>query len=152
MKPHVLVQWPLRPRQMEMVAADYLLCRMDEAADPAALIAEAGPRIRAIIAGGERPVGRALLDRLPALEIVATMSVGTDAIDLQACRDRGIAVTNTPDVLTDDVADAALMLMLAARRGLIAGHDKVRSGGWKAGAMPLTSSLTGKRAGIAALA
>ncbi len=144
----IAVHWPLRPRAMEALARLGRLHRLDLAPDPdAALAATAAARV--LVTGGERPAGAALFDRLPALGLVATMSVGTDAIDLSAARSRGIAVTNTPGVLTEDVADAALMLVLATARRLLAGDAWVRGGAWATkGAMPLTRSLTGKRAGL----
>jgi glyoxylate reductase len=75
-----------------------------------------------------------LLDSVPGLKIVANMAVGTDNVDLEAARARGIAVSNTPDVLTDATADLAMALLLAAARGLVFGDRIVRSGsftGWR---------------------
>ncbi|HZR95763.1 MAG TPA: D-glycerate dehydrogenase [Gaiellaceae bacterium] len=71
------------------------------------------------------------LDRLPALRLVANYGVGYDQIDVAACRARGIAVTNTPDVLDAATADLAMALALAARRRLVEGDRLVRSGGWE---------------------
>ena len=85
---------------------------------------------------------------LPALEIVACFGVGVDAIDLGYARGRGIRVTNTPDVLTEDVADMGIALLLATARRIVAGDAHVRSGAWPAGPMPLTTRFWGKRLGI----
>jgi hypothetical protein len=74
--------------------------------------------------------------------------VGVDAIDLAAARERSIAVTNTPDVLTDDVADLALALILDAMRGVSAGDRYVRAGRWLQGAFPLQARMSGKRLGV----
>ena len=74
--------------------------------------------------------------------------MGVDAIDLAAARARSIAVTNTPDVLTEDVADLAVALMLDAMRGVAAGDRHVRAGRWQQGAFPLQSRVSGKRLGI----
>lgn len=87
---------------------------------------------------GERPDVEALivanepvpLDLLPGLRIVANYSVGYDRIDVEACRARGIVVTNTPGVLDAATADLALALLLAARRRVVEGDRLVRSGGW----------------------
>ncbi|AQK91140.1 DUF4378 domain protein, partial [Zea mays] len=64
--------------------------------------------VRAVVGNASYGADAALIDALPALEIVASFSVGIDRVDLAKCRDRGIRVTNTPDVLTDDVADLAV--------------------------------------------
>jgi lactate dehydrogenase-like 2-hydroxyacid dehydrogenase len=100
---------------------------------------------RAIVGGGTSVVDAALLDRLPALEIVAIHGVGHDGIDLAATTARGIAVTTTPDVLTDDVADLAIGLMLAVQRRIVANDRAVRHGGWK---VDLSRRASGRRIGI----
>ncbi len=100
---------------------------------------------RAIVGGGTSVVDIALLERLPALEIVAIHGVGHDGIDLAATRARGIAVTTTPDVLTDDVADLAIGLMLAVQRRIVANDRAVRGGGWH---VDLARRASGRRIGI----
>jgi lactate dehydrogenase-like 2-hydroxyacid dehydrogenase len=100
---------------------------------------------RAIVGGGTSIVDAALLDRLPALEIVAIHGVGHDGIDLAATSARKIAVTTTPDVLTDDVADLAIGLMLAVQRRIVANDRAVRDGGWK---VDLSRRASGRRIGI----
>jgi glyoxylate reductase len=82
--------------------------------------------VEAVIVANE-PVD---LDLLPSLRLVANYSVGYDRIDVEACRARGVAVTNTPGVLDDDTADLAFALLLAARRGLTRGDRFVRNGEW----------------------
>jgi D-3-phosphoglycerate dehydrogenase len=101
--------------------------------------------VRAIATRGDLGASAGLMTALPKLEIVACYGVGTDAIDLTHARTAGIPVTNTPDVLTDDVADIAVALLLAAARRLAQGDAEVRGGGW---AMPLTTRVSGKRVGI----
>jgi lactate dehydrogenase-like 2-hydroxyacid dehydrogenase len=88
------------------------------------------------------------MDRLPRLEIVACNGVGVDAIDLAYTRERGIVVTNTPDVLTEDVADLGVALLLAVFRRICEGDRYVRSGAWLKGGMALARSVRGKRLGI----
>ncbi len=88
---------------------------------------------------------------LPAsIRIMASFSVGTDHIDLEAAAKRGIAVTNTPDVLTDATADIALLLILGAARGARAGMAAIREGTWANWAPTgmLGIGVTGKRLGI----
>jgi len=139
----IAVHHPIR--HLERLSGLGPLCRIDLGEAPA-------PAARVLVTGGERPLGPETMDLFPDLGLVATMSVGTDAIDLAHARARGIAVTNTPGVLTEDVADAALMLALAARRGLVQGHDLVRSGRWAGeGPLPLMPSMTGARVGIAGM-
>lgn len=103
------------------------------------------PGTRAIVGGGMTPVDAALLDRLPALEIVAIHGVGHDRLDLDALSARGVRVTTTPDVLNEDVADLAIGLMLAVQRRIAANDRAVRSGGWS---VPLARRASGRRIGI----
>lgn len=151
MKPQVLIIAPLLPNQMAQLEAAYDLHRLDKAADKAAFLAEVGPRIEAAVTVGSVGFTRAQAEALPKCKIVSTSSVGYDKIDLAACAEHGIAVTNTPDVLTDDVADTALMLLLAAARQLPQGEAHVRSGAWAKGPMPLTMALKGKTLGVVGL-
>src|SRR3954469_6996923 len=118
--------------------------------DPGAF-AEVAPRIRAIAASGESKVPRELIAQLPALEIVSVFGVGYDGVDVAAARDRGIAVTHTPNVLNDEVADLAMALVLAVSRRLIEADRYVRSGAWANGPMPLARKVSGARMGIVGL-
>ena len=113
---------------------------------------EAGA-VRAIARGtGHAPIGAALLGRMPQLEIIANFGVGYDGIDLAAAAARGIVVTNTPDVLTEEVADTALGLILMTVRGLGAAERYLRAGRWASeGAFPLSATLRDRRVGIAGL-
>jgi len=151
MKPDVLIAVGLMPQVMDTLAAEFATYRLWEAADQAALLAEIGPRVRAIATNGVRGAEGKLIAALPKLEIIACYGVGVDAIDLTAARARGIIVTNTPDVLTDDVADMAVALLLAASRRLSQGDRHVRSGAWLKGDMMLTRKFTGSRVGILGL-
>ncbi|TFW13463.1 2-hydroxyacid dehydrogenase [Duganella callida] len=115
----------------------------------AAWLAGLAGAVRAVLTTGAIGIKAELLAQLPKLEIVAVNGIGTDAVDLEAARARGVAVTNTPGVLTDDVADLALTLLLAAARRLPAMDAFVRDGSWQAG-KPLTPAraLRGKVCGI----
>jgi glyoxylate reductase len=95
-------------------------------------------------------VDAALLDALPTVRLVASYGVGVNHLDLDACRARGVAVTNTPGVLTDATADMAFGLLLAAARRIAEGDRVVRAGGWKAidPAWMLGTEVTGKTLGI----
>jgi lactate dehydrogenase-like 2-hydroxyacid dehydrogenase len=108
-------------------------------------------RILCAVTSGPRGISAQQIDRLPSLRFVAVLGAGYDHVDLAALRSRGIAASNTPDVLTDDVADLALGLALAIFRQIPAADRFVRSGAWLAGAMPLGRRLGGRRFGIVGL-
>lgn len=92
------------------------------------------------------------MDLFPNLKLIANFGVGYDNIDLAAANARGITVTNTPDVLDDDVADLAVALMLASARNIIQGDAHVRSGTWSSGQkFGLNRKMSGAKVGIAGL-
>jgi lactate dehydrogenase-like 2-hydroxyacid dehydrogenase len=132
-------------RQLE---ADFVNHSTWQLPDPDRLIGEVAPRVRGIATDGHRGASAALMDRLPKLEIIACFGVGYDAIDIKAAQQRGVAVTNTPDVLTDAVAELAIGLMLAAARRLVVGDRFVRAGQWLQGPLPLGTRVSGARLGI----
>jgi glyoxylate reductase len=90
------------------------------------------PDVEALAVVAE-PVDEALLERLPNLRVVANYGAGYDLVDVEACRARGITVTNTPGVTTAATADLTLGLILALRRRIVAGDSFVRSGQWATG-------------------
>lgn len=147
--PHVLMPGPYPEWDMAPMQAAYTLHRLWESTDRAAFIAQHAPGIRAIATRGELGANAELIAALPQLEFIACYGVGTDGIDLAACRARGIRVSNTPDVLNGDVADLAVGLTLALQRRIPAGDAFVRSGAWANGGMPLTTRVFGQRIGIA---
>ena len=118
---------------------------------PAALLAEIGPRLRAVATDGHFGVPPEVLAAAPGLEIVASYGVGYDNIDIAACKARGIRVTNTPDVLNDAVAELAIGLMIALCRRIPQADAFVRAGRWPSGGFGLTGELTGAHAGILGL-
>lgn len=111
-----------------------------------------GPGITVAITGGGEGIDAATIDACPDLKLIAVCAVGYDKTDVAHAKARGIAVTNTPDVLTDDVADLALALMLCVARKIPI-HDRyVREGRWpREGSPPLTRKLTGQKIGILGL-
>ncbi len=140
-------EWDMAP-----LADAYQLHRLweapQDAPERAQFIARHAPQVRAIATRGELGASAELIAALPRLELIACYGMGTDAIALAAARERGIRVTNTPDVLIGDVADSAVGLTLALLRGVLAGDAHVRSGAWASGNMALTARLYGKRVGI----
>ncbi len=129
----------------------YAVHDLSSAADKEALLNDAGPRIRAIVMTGGSATPPALLDRLPALEIISVNGVGYDGVPLDYCRARRIRLTNTPDVLTDDVADIAVALVLMCSRGLVHANRLLHADRWSEGTSTLTTKVSGKRAGIIGL-
>ncbi len=119
-------------------------------ADPAAFQAVA-PRVRAICGGGESKVPASLIAALPALEIISVFGVGYDGYDVPAARARKVPVTNTPDVLTDEVADMGIALMLSVARRIPQADKYVRAGLWPSGPVPLARKVSGARLGIVGL-
>ena len=148
----VLVMAAPRPKAMAQLEAAYQLHRYDLAEDKAAFLAQVGARCEAVVINGHVRLSRDQIAQLPNVGIVACSSAGFEAIDNTALRDAGIALTNSSSALSDDVADVALMLTLAARRQLVAAHAYVASGEWgRQGMYPLLSTLKGKCAGIVGL-
>ena len=156
MKPHILQLNPiLVPSINALLDELYTMHRLFEQADPDAYIATHGAAMRGVITGGHTGISRSLMERLPALEVVAVNGVGTDAVDLAYARSRGLPVTGTFGALTEDVADMALGLLLATCRHLGAVDRFVRGGLWpkfpQPGALPLARRVSGMRVGIVGL-
>jgi len=147
-KPDVLMVGPYPGWEMPPLEHDYTIHKLWLAKEPARFLSEVGPRIRAIATNGVLGASAELIDACPKLEIIACFGVGFDAIDLDRARARGVRVTNTPDVLTEDVADMAFALILASLRRIVEGDAFVRSGAWAKGQLPLGRSLRGKTLGV----
>lgn len=141
-KPVVVAAAPLSTWLREGLEQRYRLVAADAAEAGAAQV---------LVTTGTHGADAALIDALPALRLIAVHGVGYDQVDLAHTRARDIAVTNTPDVLTDDVADLALGLVLAAGRRLAANDALVRAGGWGSATIPLARRVSGRRFGIVGL-
>jgi lactate dehydrogenase-like 2-hydroxyacid dehydrogenase len=113
--------------------------------------AEAQGQIRAMIVAGEFPLDKALIESLPALQLIACFTSGYDGIDVDWCRARSLPVSHAPGVNHEDVADHALGLILAARRQIVTGDRSLRAGGWTADSKLITPSLKGQRLGVVGL-
>ena len=150
-KPDLLVIYPLAEPALEALARTTNMHRVFDAPDPAAVIAKAAGAVRGVAASYEKAVDKAFIDSLPKLEIIAGFGVGYDYIDVGYAAKKGIMVTNTPDVLTEEVADLTLGLMLATVRELPQADRYLREGRWLKGDYPLTASLRGRRIGILGL-
>jgi lactate dehydrogenase-like 2-hydroxyacid dehydrogenase len=148
MKPEILMVGPIMPACMAALEHQYAVHRLWQAPEPNAFLKKIGPQVRAIVTNGALGAGDSLIDALPNLEVIVSYGVGVDAIGLPLAKKRGIPVTTTPEVLTEDVADMALALLLATSRRIVAGDQYVRSGQWAGGEMVLTRRVSGKAIGI----
>ncbi|MGY6644215.1 MAG: 2-hydroxyacid dehydrogenase [Salinarimonas sp.] len=149
-KTEILMLRPMAPRVIEQLDARFTLRRVWEADDANAFIAQHAPRIRGVATGGGSGgrIDKALIDALPALEIVSSFGVGYDHVDAAHAGTKGVVVTNTPDVLTDEVADLALGLLLATLRRLPQADRYLREGRWLEKPFPLSSTLRERKIGI----
>ena len=149
--PDVIVTAPLPPFLYDPLRADYRCHDYYQSSHKPGLLAAEGQRIRGLVQGGGTVTPTELLDQLPKLEIISVFGVGYDGVPVDYCRRRGLKVTNTPDVLTDDVADVAVGLVLMTGRGFAKAERFVRSGEWEKKGPELTTKLGGRTAGILGL-
>jgi lactate dehydrogenase-like 2-hydroxyacid dehydrogenase len=147
-KPELLVIGPYPDWDMAALEESFAVHRLWEAADRASFLTQQADKIQAIATRGDLGASAELMSQLPNLQIVSVFGVGTDSVDLTYARSRKILVTNTPDVLTGDVADLGMALLLAAARLLPQGDALVRGGAWPKGGLPLTTRVFGKKIGI----
>jgi lactate dehydrogenase-like 2-hydroxyacid dehydrogenase len=150
-KPTVLMTGAYPDWDMEALETDYNVVKLWEASDKDAALEKHAATIRAIATRGDLGASKTLIDRLPHLEFIGCFGVGTDGIDRSATRPRGIKIANTPDVLTEDVADLAFALMLAIARKIVRGDHFTRDGSWANGNLELVTRVNGKRLGIIGL-
>ncbi len=150
-KPNVLVMGPFYQPKLDELEAAYACHRYWSSEDRAALVARLAPECEIVVTNGGRGLSADEMKALPRLKLVACFGVGVDAVDLEYARAHGIAVSNTPDVLTEDVADMALALLLATVRRIPQGDRFVRDGKWLKGGFGITQSLQHKRVGIVGL-
>lgn len=149
MKPDILLFEPLVSEIEDALDRAYYVHRAFDAEARVEAVSRLSDQIRGIVTGGGTGVERSLIERLPALEIIAISGIGTDAVDLALSRSRGIRITTTPDLLTEDVADMAIGLLLSTARKLCVGDRHVRSGAWLRGeSLPLARKVSGKKIGI----
>ena len=149
--PDVIVTAPLPPFLYDPLRADYRCHDYAKADDKPAFLAEYGGIVRGLVQGGGTVTPPTLLDALPKLEIISVFGVGYDGVPVDYCRKRNIKVTNTPDVLTDDVADVAVALVLMTGRGFVRANRFVHAGDWLKKGPELTTKLSGRIAGILGL-
>jgi lactate dehydrogenase-like 2-hydroxyacid dehydrogenase len=144
-KPDVLLLGPPRPVFVNGLAPAFTVHRLPEK-DAEGAVAALASRLRAIaVSSVTDRVDAALMARLPRLEIVSTFGVGYDHIDAAWAGARGIVVTNTPDVLTEEVADTALGLLLCTAREFVEAERYLRAGKWLQKGYPLSKATLRNR-------
>jgi len=151
MKPRVLQIGALTPALEAALAERFDVHALWRETDVRAFLAARGAEYTAVATSARYGADRALIEALPSLKVIASFGVGTDTIDLEAASRRGVAVSNTPDVLNDCVADLAFGLLLDVARRLSAADRFVRRGDWLKGGFPLATKVSGKRLGIVGL-
>jgi lactate dehydrogenase-like 2-hydroxyacid dehydrogenase len=151
MQPDILVTAPLPPFLYEPLKSDYRCHDYYQSSHKPGLLAAEGARIRGLVQGGGTMTPTELLDQLPKLEIISVFGVGYDGVPVAYCKQRSLKVTNTPDVLTDDVADVALGLILMTGRGFVRLNRFVQAGEWEKRAPELATKLGGRKVGILGL-
>ena len=147
----IIITAPLPPFLYDPLKADYACHDYVQAADKPAFLAAVAGKVRGLVQGGGTVTPTTLLDALPALEIISVFGVGYDGVPVDYCKARGLKVTNTPDVLTDDVADVAVALIMMTGRGFVRLNRFVHAGGWLKHGPELTTKLAGRTVGILGL-
>ncbi|MBS0243865.1 MAG: 2-hydroxyacid dehydrogenase [Proteobacteria bacterium] len=151
-KPPLLSTGPMMPLMVERMEAAFEVHWLDRIADHAAFFAKHGARIECVATGAHTGVktDAAMLAKLPALKVIGNYGVGYDSIDVAEAAKRGVIITNTPDVLNEEVADTTLGLLLMTVRELGKAETWLRAGEWaRTGAdYPYTNSLRDRRVGL----
>lgn len=148
-KPGLMVIDRLRSTAMAQLEPEFDLRAAYDAEDLAGFVCTNGAGCRAMLASGNSKITTGMLDAMPDLELVSLPTAGFDALPVPEMAARGIRMTNASPALRDDVADTAIMLMLAAQRSLVAADDYVRTGAWQRdGMFPLQHSVSGRRLGV----
>lgn len=151
-KPHVLSfetydEWDSIPMN-EL----FKVHQFPKSGSPSDLPLEVRDKISAFAFRGHSDLSPDIIDAFPNVGLIANYGVGYDTIDVAHATSKSIAVTNTPDVLTDDVADLAIGMLLALSRDIVGASAWVRSGNWStSGAYPLQRTISGTSIGIAGL-
>lgn len=148
-KSEILLVGPPKPTIVNGLSP-FTVHRLGEVKDRAAYLADIGPRIRAIASSvTSEKIDAGLMAKLPRLEMVATFGVGYDHVDVSWAAAHGVTVTNTPQVLTEEVADTALGLLLCTVRELPQAERYLRAGKWLERGYPLTkATLRDRTVGI----
>lgn len=151
MKPEILVLVPIYAPTLTALEREFTVHKLWTARDPDALVRQVSGRVRAVVTTGSSGMAGSLFEALPRLEIVGCFGTPHGAVDLGLAKRRGVIVTNTPDSITEDVADLALGLMLAVMRRITEADRFVRAGKWLDGLLTPGRGPGGKTCGIIGL-
>ncbi|TPG63450.1 2-hydroxyacid dehydrogenase [Ewingella americana] len=147
-KSRVLILAPVMDSLTEKLEQQFSVDKYFDQQDKQAFLAAHGKGILGLVTRGDVGVDNSILECLPDLKVISVFGVGTDAIDLAYTAKNNIQVEITSGVLTDDVADMAMALLLATSRNVCQADKFVREGKWLEGGFPLSSKISGKRLGI----
>jgi lactate dehydrogenase-like 2-hydroxyacid dehydrogenase len=148
-KVDLLIYGPSKPIVDDGFTDKFVLHKVEQLGELDRLTQASTERVRGIAVTGLVPATGAVLSRFPKLEIVSSFGVGYDHIDAAWARDHNVVVTNTPDVLTEEVADTALGLLIATLREFVKADKYVRSGLWQTQNYPLSvGSLRDRKVGM----
>lgn len=147
-KPEVVLLHRIYAPALAELQARYSVHKLWLAPERAAMLREIAPRVRAAVTTGLVGCDAATMDALPKLEIIATFGAPRPSLDFEAARARGIICTNTPDQITEAVADLALGLMIDVMRGVTRGDRFIRAGLWEKELARPGYEVRGKRCGI----
>jgi len=153
MKPEILVVTPIYSPTLAALEREYVVRKLWAEQDPEAYMKKECGKVRGLVTTGLFGYGRRHIEALPRLEIISCFGNphGVGAADRAAAAERKLIVTNTPDSITELVADLALGLLVAVMRGIVRGDRFVRAGKWPAGPFPPGRGLGGKTCGIIGL-
>ena len=147
----VLQVGPFMPAVQDVLVSEYAAVRLPDGAESEAFLARHAADFTVAVTSGKVGVSGELMRSLPNLRAVVNFGVGYDTTDISVARERGITISNTPDVLNDCVADTAISLYLDVMRRTTAADRFVRRGDWLRGNFPIATRASGKRIGIVGL-
>lgn len=149
MKPELLIIGDITAKMTQALSGQFKCHYLDKITDLDGFLAQNGPSIQAVATTGHDGVPAPIMDALTHLKIISCYGVGYDSIDTQTASERGVIVTHTPNVLNDEVATTAIMLLMACFRQLIVNHNYILAGDWvKLGNAPLSRSIDKMSVGI----
>lgn len=151
MKPEILVIRPIFAPALSELEREFTVHKLWTARDPDAFMKEVSGSVRGVVTTGLVGFSRSQIEMLPKLEIIASFGNPRGTVDLAAAKERGVIVTNTPDSITELVADLALGLLIAVTRRICESDRFVRAGKWLHEPSPVGSGLSGKTCGIVGL-
>ena len=151
MKPEILVVTPLHAPTLAALECEFTVHNLWTAPDPDSFIRQVSASVRGAVTNGLVGFSRGRIEALPKLEIIACFGTPRGTVDLDAAKQRGVIVTNTPDAITESVADLALGLMIAVMRRICENDRYVRAGKWLDGPPPPGREVRGKTCGIVGL-